>query len=108
MTTTETVRDVLVVDRGPVRDAALILAQRSTLAEHVTVTDGDWTTTIAMTEGDVPFELWGSGTQALWRLLSAIAYTTETVSLYEVVSRCDRRNTAAVAAAVAALCEVSA
>lgn len=106
MSTTETVADVLVVDRGRVRDAALTLVERSTLADHVTVTDGVWTTQIAMT-GDIPFELWGSGTQALWRLLSAIAYTRHEVSLYEVVSRLDQRNIAAVADAIAALCGVS-
>lgn len=102
MTTTD-VRDVLVVDAGPVANAALTLVESSTLAEHVAVTHGDWTTEIAMT-GDIPFEVWGSGTQALWRLLSAIAYTGETVSLYEVAARCDTRNRAAVAAAVSALC----
>ena len=103
---TTTIADVLVVDRGPVRDAALILATRSTLAEHVTVTDGDHVTQVAMNT-DIPYDYWGSGTQALWRLLSAIAYSRHEVSLYEVVSRLDRRNTAAVASAIAALCEVS-
>lgn len=96
-------RTTLVVDAGPVRDAAVILAELSTLAEHVTVTDGPYTTEVTMT-GDIPYEHWGSGTQTLWRLLSAIAYTGETVSLYEVVSRLDTRNRAAVAAAICALC----
>lgn len=106
MTTTQhDVRDTLVVDRGPVRNAALILARQSTLAEHVVVLDGPHVTTIEVAEDSVPFGYWGSGTQALWRLLSAIAYTSEVVSLYEVASACDTRNRAAVAAAVAALCE---
>lgn len=96
-------QDVLVVDRGPVRDAALILVSRSTLAEHVTVIDGDHVTELQVAE-DIPFELWGSGTQALWRLLSAIAYSRYEVSLYEVVLRLDQSNSAAVADAIAALC----
>lgn len=49
-------------------------------------------------------ELWGSGTQALWRLLSSMSYSADTVSLYEVVSRLDARNRSAVVAATAALC----
>lgn len=101
----DTIRDVLVVDRGPVRDAALILALDSTLAEHVTITKDDGHVTQIEMEQTIPFELWGSGTQALWRLLSSIAYTAETVSLYEVVSRLDPRNRAAVTDAIAALCE---
>lgn len=104
MTTTDTVRDVLVVDRGPVRNAAVILARQTALADHVVVLDGPHTTTIEISEESTPFALWGSGAQALWRLLSAIAYSTETVSLYEVVSRCDPGNRAAVAHAVAELC----
>jgi hypothetical protein len=107
MTDTTTVRDTLVVDRGPVRNAALILARRSTLAEHVVILDGPHVTTIEVSEDSVPFSYWGSGTQALWRLLSAIAYTSEAVSLYEVAAACDTRNRAAVAAAVAALMEAS-
>ena len=107
MSETNTIRDTLVVDRGPVRDAALILAESTTLAEHVNITDDGYVTQIEMW-GEIPFELWGSGTQALWRLLSAIAYTSETVSLYEVVSRLDRRNSHSVAAALSALCGVSA
>lgn len=101
-------RNTLVVDQGPVRDAAYVLIAGSTLKDHVTVTHGigRHPAVIKMTAGGVPFEGWGSGTQALWRLLSAIAYSTETVSLYDVVSRCDQRNTAAVADAVAALCGV--
>lgn len=99
---TDTVRDVLVVDRGPVRDAALILAHETTLADHVDVRDGMHVTEFTMT-GDIPFELWGSGTQALWRLLSAIAYTGEQVSLYEVASRLDQRNSAAAAYALGVL-----
>ena len=103
----DTITDVLVVDRGRVTDAALILVYSSTLAEHVFVNRGEHTTRIEIPEGGIPFELWGSGTQALWRLLSAIAYTRHEVSLYEVVSRLDSRNSAAVADAVAALCGVT-
>ena len=106
MTTTETdVRDTLVVDRGPVRNAALILARQSTLAEHVVVLDGTHTTTIEVAEDAPPIAVWSRGEQALWLLLSAIAYTSEAVSLYAVAEACDTRNRAAVAAAVAALCE---
>lgn len=103
---TTTIRDILVVDNGPVADAAAILGWRSTLAEHVTVTVGEHTTEVEITD-DIPFALWGSGTQALWRLLSAIAYSGEQVSLYDVVSRLDVRNRAAVAQAVATLCGVA-
>lgn len=98
---TET-RDVIVVDCGPASMAVVILAVRTTLAEHVTITRGEWTTDVAM-NGDVPFELWGSGTQALWRLACAIAYTADAVSLYEVAFRLDRRNSAAAAEALVAL-----
>ena len=98
------VRDVLVVDRGPVRDAALILARQSTLSEHVVVLDEGHVTRIEFTDDTLPFEVWGSGTQALWRLLSAMAYSGEVVSLYEVAAACDTRNRAAVAASVSALC----
>lgn len=95
--------DVLVVDRGPVRDAALVLVGQSTLGDHVIVLDGEHTTRIEM-DGVIPFEMWGSGTQALWRLLSAVAHMRFQVSLYEVISRLDRRNKLAVARAVAVLC----
>ena len=97
----------LVVDAGPVADAAEILVHESTLASHVIFTTSGYTTEITMDPDGVPFELWGSGTQALWRLLSAIAYTRHEVSLYEVVSRLDSHNRAAVAAAIAALCGVN-
>lgn len=99
----DTIADVLVVDRGPVRDAALILVYGSTLAEHVVVSDGEHSTRLDASHDPIPFELWGSGTQALWRLLSAIAYSRHEVSLYEVASRCDSRNRAAAADALAAL-----
>lgn len=100
--TTTSIRSTLIVDAGPVADAAAILAEQTTLAEHVTVTRGQWTTEVAISD-DIPFEVWGSGTQALWRLLSAIAYTGEQVSLYEVASRLDTRNSAAVSRALAVL-----
>ena len=96
-------RDVLVADKGRVANAARILVTRSTLADHVTVTESEWTTTIEPTPGGVPPELWGSGTQALWLLLCAMAYSGETVSLYQVAARCDGPNRAAVADALAEL-----
>jgi len=99
---TNTIPDVLVVDRGPVCDAARCIAEDSTLSEHVTVTPGDWTTEIRITS-DIPFDLWGSGTEALWRLVCAIAYSRHEVSLYEVASRLDIRNSTVVASALAAL-----
>jgi len=103
MSTTGTIRKTLVLDAGPTAEAAVILAEQTTLAEHVTLARFKWTIEVAIND-DIPFELWGSGTQALWRLLSAIAYTSETVSLYEVVSRLDLNNRRAVAEAVAVLC----
>lgn len=99
---TDTIPDVLIVDRGPVCDAALIIAEDSTLSEHVTITRGEWTSELRITD-DIPFDLWGSGTQALWRLVCAIAYSRHEVSLYEVASRLDSRNSAVVAAALVAL-----
>lgn len=103
MNSTTEVQDVLAVDRGPVRDAALTLVGLSTLADHVTVTEGEYTTQLEM-DGSIPFECWGSGTQALWRLLSAIAYSRCEVSLYEVAARCDQRNRAAAVRAITLLC----
>lgn len=94
--------DVLVVDRGPVRDAALILANYSTLASHVIVLDGDHVTRVEMDKA-IPFEMWGSGTQALWRLLCAIATSRHEVSLYEVASRLDLSNQVAARNALGAL-----
>ena len=96
-------RTVVVADRGPVADAAVILAESTTLSDHVNISGRDeWTTTIEMW-GDVPFEMWGSGTQALWRLLCAIAYSGDAVSLYAVASRLDTRNSAAAAHALGVL-----
>lgn len=100
--TADTIRSTLVFDIGRVAEAAAILAEETSLAEHVTLTHDEWTTTVAVS-GDIPFEMWGSGTQQLWLLLSAIAYTGEHVSLYEVASRLDRRNSVAVARALANL-----
>ena len=101
MPDTDTIRRFIYADRGPVADAARILATRTTLAEHVTVHGGD-PLEVEITD-EIPFEMWGSGTQGLWLLLSAIAYSTESVSLYSVASRLDQRNTAAAAEALAAL-----
>lgn len=103
-TITET-RTWVLADAGPVADAVRILATHTTLAEHVAVHDVD--PLEVEVAGDIPFEMWGSGTQALWRLVCAIAYSADTVSLYAVLSRLDQRNTAAVADAFAALCEVT-
>lgn len=104
MNTTTDVRTTLVIDRGPVWIAALILVNNSTLLDHVVVTDDGYTATVEHRAGAVPFALWGSGTQALWRLLSSMAYSGEVVSLYEVTSHLDAGNRAAVADALAAYC----
>lgn len=82
---------MLVLDYGPCVDAAIILCEASTLRDHVTLEDHGRTITVTHNDG-IPFELWGSGTQALWLLLSAIAYSSETVSLCGVASRLDQRN----------------
>jgi hypothetical protein len=101
MSTTTDVRTTLVIDKGPVWDAARILVESSTLTDHVNISEqNEWTATVEHRTDDVPFDLWGSGTQALWRLLSAMVYTAEQVSLYEVASRCDTRNSQAAALAV--------
>jgi hypothetical protein len=94
-------RDWIYADGGRVADAVRILATHTTLAEHVTIHDGD-PLEVEVTD-DIPFELWGSGTQALWRLACAIAYRVDTVSLYEVASRLDERNTVVASSAIATL-----
>ena len=94
-------RDWIYADGGPVADAVRILATHSTLADHVTVHEGD-PLEVEVTD-DIPFELWGSGTQALWRLACAIAYHADEVSLYEVASRLDQRNTIVAASAICTL-----
>lgn len=98
-TITET-RAWIYADRGRVADAVRILATRTTLAEHVTVHEGD---PLQVEITGIPFAYWGSGTQALWRLACAIAYTADSVSLYEVASRLDSSNTAAASDALAVL-----
>lgn len=109
MSTTTDVRTTLVVDKGPVWDAVRILVESSTLADHINIADEtEWTATVEHRADDVPFALWGSGTQALWRLACSMAYAGETVSLYEVTSRLDARNRAAVSAAVSAYLQVPA
>lgn len=95
--------DVVVADHGPVADAALILARCSTLSRHVAVLEGDYVVRVDLTH-EIPFDQWGSGTQAMWRLLCAIAYSRFEVSLYEVVSRLDTNNQRAAGLALAALC----
>jgi hypothetical protein len=107
MPNTDTIRDCVIVDYGPVRDAVLILAESTTLAHHVNVSADDGYTVQVEQWGDIPYDLWGSGTQALWRLLCSIAYVGETVSLYEVVSHLDANNTRSVGAALSALCGVT-
>lgn len=95
------IRTYVYADRGPVADAVRILAAETTLAELVTVHEGN-PLAVEVT-GDIPFEVWGSGTQGLWLLLCSIAYTGETVSLYGVASRLDRPNTLAAGRAMATL-----
>jgi hypothetical protein len=94
------------VDRGHVSAAIAVLFAQSTLGDHVRIEGGPGVGTVRVYHDPdgVPYAMWGSGTQALWRLLSSIAYSSETVSLYEVVSRLDVRNRRAVAAAIAELC----
>ena len=71
-------------DRGPVRDAAPSQADRSTLAEHVTVTAGDPVTRMAM-HTDMA-SITGAPAPGAGRLPSTIAYSRHEVSRYEVVS----------------------
>lgn len=103
---TNTTRDirVLYVDSGPVADAARILVETSTLADYLTIRRDGTLYVVEPIEGAVPLDMAGSATWALWRLLKAIASSRYEVSLYDVVSRTDHRNTAAVAAAISALC----
>ena len=108
MSTATEVRTMLVIDKGSTWDAARVLLADSTLRHHVTVTgETDWTVTIEHRADDVPFDLWGSGTQALWRLLSSMVYSSEQVSLYATFSRLDHANTLAAINALAALAQVS-
>jgi hypothetical protein len=96
-------RTFVVADPGPVGDACIILATETTLADHVEVY-GTSPINVDVKPDGIPFDLWGSGTQALWLLLCSIAYSADEVSLYRVLSRLDSRNTAAVARAFRALC----
>lgn len=86
---------------GRVADAVRILATRSTLADHVTVYDDD-PLRVEITD-EIPYDLWGSGTRGLWRLLCAIAYSADTVSLYDIAGPLDSANGAVAAEAVSAL-----
>lgn len=106
MTAQDTVtRTEVYIDRGPVSAAVAVLFARSTLGDHIRIEPAGPTTLRVHHDPDgVPYDLWGSGTQALWRLLCSMAYSAETVSLYEVVSRLDSRNRGAVAAAMTELC----
>lgn len=97
---TET-RAWIYADRGRVADAVRILATRTTLAEHVTVHEGD-PLEVEVTD-DIPFALWGSGTQALWLLVVATAYSGDVVSLYATARKLDAGNSAAAADALAVL-----
>lgn len=93
------------IDRGPVSAAVAVLFARSTLGAHIRVEAAHATTIRVFHDpGGVPYEMWGSGTQALWRLLCSMAYSADSVSLYEVVSRLDSHNRRAVAAAITELC----
>lgn len=98
--------EVVAVDRGPVLNAVTVLVLQSTLASHVSVTAHGPVSEVRI-DDDIPFDQWGSGTQALWGLLCAIATRRHEVSLYATVERLDRRNTVAVADAISALCEVT-
>lgn len=101
------IRTDLYLDQGPVWDAGRLLIERSTLRDHVLNDAGEGVAHVWHDPEGVPFALWGSGTQALWRLLSAMAYSSETVSLYDVLSRTDARNSRAVADAVAVMAGVT-
>jgi len=93
------------IDRGPVSAAVATLYAQSTLGDHIRVEPAHATTVRVFHNPDgVPYDMWGSGTQALWRLLCSLAYSADTVSLYEVVSRLDARNRRAVATALAEFC----
>lgn len=98
-------RTEVYVDAGPVSAAVAVLFAQSTLGDHIRI-EQDTSTTVRVfhTPDDVPYEMWGSGTQGLWRLLCSMARSADSVSLYEVVSRLDSRNRRAVAAAVTELC----
>lgn len=100
MNTATKARTYVYADPGPVADAVRILATETTLSEHVTIHEGN-PLEVEVTD-DIPFEMWGSGTQGLWLLLCSIGYSSETVSLYAVASRLDRRNTAAAGRALSA------
>lgn len=107
---TEITRDIrtLYVDRGPVADAARVLVEQSTLCDYLTIRPEGGVYVVEAPEGHrYSLDMAGSGTQGLWRLLKAIAYSRHEVSLYDVISRLDPRNRRAVAAAMAVLCEVS-
>lgn len=103
MNTATEIPTTLVIDKGPVWDAARILVGSTTLTDHIDISDeNEWTATVEQW-GDIPFDLWGSGTQALWQLLCSIAYVRCEVSLYEVASRCDSSNRRSIVAAMQAL-----
>lgn len=94
--------NVVVVDAGVVRLAAMTLVEESTLADHVTVTEQGGTTMIQM-DTSIPYDQWGSGTQCLWDLLAAMSYRDCEVSLYECAARLDRPNSEAAARALSML-----
>lgn len=105
MTTDTDIHTELYIDAGPVSRATATLFAQSTLGEHLRIeTTDSGTARVYHDPGGVPFAVWGSGTQGLWRLLCSMAYSRETVSLYEVVSRLDSRNRRAVANALADFC----
>ena len=97
--TTTDIRQWVYADKGPVADAVSIIATGTTLAQHVTVHPGE-PLEVEVTDS-IPFELWGSGTQALWLLVCSLAYSAEAVHLYRVASTLDSRNSATVAQALA-------
>lgn len=102
MNTDADIRTHIYADAGPVANAARILATESTLAEHVTVHGGNPLEVEVTSE--IPFACWGSGTQALWLLLSSLVYSAEKVSIYSVLSRLDQNNTRVVSRALTTMC----
>lgn len=102
------------VHAGPVQQAALVLACAPALADHVLTSHADdgseSCVLIQHRADDVPFAMWGSGAQKLWELMLSLTGTPyadgQFTSLYSVLARLDRPNTATVGEALAALCDL--
>ena len=85
----------------PVAAAVEYLIAHSTLAPYVTLGRreglfGGVVTEITLSPDEVPYEMWGTATQLLWEFLCSLAGRSVQVNLYEMLSRLDNRNTAAV------------